>query len=85
MQGIHRGFALRKLKVPARTGMGQDFVSPVPITRGYLLPWYFGHIYSKYIYKWNENNSLSVRQYVHTKVVWQDVVAIYKHKPVTLN
>ena len=30
MQGIHRGFALRKLKVPARTGMSRDFVPSYP-------------------------------------------------------
>ena len=34
MQDIHRGFALRKPKVPAKTGMGRDFVA------GYQSPYY---------------------------------------------
>ena len=77
MQGIHRGFALRKLKVPARTGMGRDFVAGYPES---LLPTGTNYhvilgISTVNIYingmKITSSDSLSVWQYVHTKVVWQ--------------
>ena len=71
MLGIHRGFALRKLKVPARTGMGRDFVVGYPES---LLPTgtrYHGilGISTVIIYingmKITSSDSLSVWQYVH--------------------
>ena len=71
--------------------MGRDFVVGYPES---LLPAgtrYHGilGISTVNIYingmKITSSDSVSVWQYVHTKVVWQDAVAISKYKPVTLN